>query len=164
MVLYIVHKKWKRVSKNNYFFFISSLIYTIDRNYERFKRVVHFRFRRDKIFDQLHCLHQSVTQIYWSRATRATSNGCLRTEDIKLLNVMHALWARIVVQRENSRRGMRELSFDSFYAQRTFSENFIPSVPLLIYSDNINQYNESSFARLAPNFHPSTLRENSISE
>lgn len=52
---------------------------------------------------------------------------------------------------------MRELSFDSFYAQRTFSENFIPSVPLLIYTDNINRYNESS------DFHPSALRRNSIS-
>lgn len=106
-ILYI--KNGNEYRKIIIFFFISSLIYTIDRNYERFKRVVHFRFRRDKIFDQLYCLHQSVTQIYWSRATRATSNGCLRTEDIKLLNVMHALWARIVVQRENSRRGMREL-------------------------------------------------------
>lgn len=93
-ILYI--KNGNEYRKIIIFFFISSLIYTIDRNYERFKRVVHFRFRRDKIFDQLHCLHQSVTQIYWSRATRATSNGCLRTEDIKLLNVMHALWARVL--------------------------------------------------------------------
>lgn len=88
MLLYIVYKKWKYrkvIICLFIYFFISSVIYTIDGNYERFKRGIHFRSRRDKIFDQLHCLHPSVSQIYWSRATRATSNGCLRTEDIKLL-------------------------------------------------------------------------------
>lgn len=49
------------------------------------------------------------------------------------------LSARVVQLQENSGGGMRELSFDSFYAQRTFSRTSFPSVSLLIYSDNINQ-------------------------
>lgn len=87
--MYIKNGKYRKIIIY-LFFFISSVIYTIDGNYERFKRglslsLVHSRSRRDKIFDQLHCPRQSATQIYRSRATRATSNACLRTEDIKLL-------------------------------------------------------------------------------
>lgn len=92
IIIYIVYKKWK-VSKNNYLF----IFFYFERNlHDRWElrkiqegslslSLVHSRSRRDKIFDQLHCPRQSATQIYRSRATRATSNACLRTEDIKLL-------------------------------------------------------------------------------
>lgn len=82
--MYIKNWKYRKIIIYLFFFYFERNLH--DGNYERFKRgLIHSRSRWDKIFDQLHCPRQSATQIYRSRATRATSNACLRTEDIKLL-------------------------------------------------------------------------------
>lgn len=92
--------------------------------------VLYFRFRRDKIFGQLHCL-RSVTQIEWPRGTRRASNVVCEG---KILNFQHDARPRRTRSVTPERNSGKECGYRvsaPLCTKKPF-DNFVSSVSLLI--------------------------------